>query len=187
MADYVNNKELMVEFQNYRKMMDEAASKGQQRPQLTEPIIKAIMMICNNLSYKPNFLNYTYKDEMVLDAIENCFKYVHNFNPEKYDNPFAYITGIAYRAFVRRIIRENKESYTKAKLMAAMAIDTYVTQEQDDSSEYINSYVEFMQNNLSEDNYFEKKAKKLKEKRKTLSNKSTLSEFIDYGTEKEYQ
>jgi hypothetical protein len=73
------------------------------------------MKIAEGLSHKPNFINYTYRDEMICDGIENCLMYFNNFNPEKSKNPFAYFTQIIYYAFLRRIQKEKKQTYIKYK------------------------------------------------------------------------
>ena len=77
-------------------------------PIVSNYIGECFMKIANHLSYRPNFINYTYRDEMISDGIENCVQYSYNFNPEKSTNPFAYFTQIIYYAFVRRIQKENK-------------------------------------------------------------------------------
>ena len=66
----------------------------------------SVFKIANGLSYRPNFINYTYRQEMISDGIENCLQYIHNFDPEKSKNPFAYFTQIIYYAFIRRIQKE---------------------------------------------------------------------------------
>jgi DNA-directed RNA polymerase specialized sigma24 family protein len=73
------------------------------------------MKIAEKLSHKQNFLSYTFRDEMVADAIENCVMYVDNFDPGKSSNPFAYFTQIVYYAFLRRIQKEKKQLYCKYK------------------------------------------------------------------------
>ena len=78
-------------------------SKGEEPPRVTEYIGECIYKIATRLSTKPNFINYSYRDEMICDGIENCLQYLNNFNPEKSQNAFAYITQIIYYAFLRRI------------------------------------------------------------------------------------
>ena len=73
------------------------------------------MLICNKLATKPNFIGYSYKDEMIADAIENCVAAAHSFDPDKSNNPFAYFTQIAWNAFIRRIAKEKKQAYIKHK------------------------------------------------------------------------
>lgn len=76
---------------------------------------KSIWDIVNNFSYSKSFINYTFREDMVLDGFENCIKYFHNFNTDKYDNPHAYFTMIASNAFKNRIKIEERERYAKYK------------------------------------------------------------------------
>ena len=80
------------------------------------------MKIAEGLSHKPNFINYTYRDEMIADGIENCLMYFNNFNPDKSNNPFAYFTQIIYYAFLRRIMKEKKQLYVKYKATEQIGI-----------------------------------------------------------------
>ena len=112
---YVNNKDFlaaMIEFKDSVKTAEEAGAK---RPVVPTYIGDCIMKIATHLSYKPNFVNYTFREEMISDGIENCLQYIDNFNPEKSNNPFAYFTQIVYYAFLRRIQKEKKYLYTKYK------------------------------------------------------------------------
>ena len=81
------------------------------------------MMIATKLSTKANFSGYTYKDEMICDALENCIVAVHSFNPEKSKNPFAYFTQIIWYAFLRRIEKEKKQTYVKYKSLEQLVVD----------------------------------------------------------------
>ena len=75
-------------------------------PEYLTTLVSVSLKIANGLSYRPNFINYTYRQEMISDGIENCLQYIHNFDPEKSKNPFAYFTQIIYYAFIRRIQKE---------------------------------------------------------------------------------
>ena len=81
------------------------------------------MMIATKLATKANFSGYTYKDEMICDALENCVVAVHSFNPEKSKNPFAYFTQIIWYAFLRRIEKEKKQTYVKYKSLEQLVVD----------------------------------------------------------------
>jgi hypothetical protein len=106
-TNYVNNKVLHAEFIKYREQPEPRA--------ISNVIGDAILKICHGLSYKSNFIGYTYKDEMIDDAVENCIYAVKHFDPYKYKNPHAYFTMVAWRAFIRRISLEKKETYIKHK------------------------------------------------------------------------
>lgn len=88
-------------------------------PYISESIVK----IANHLSYLPNFSGYTYREDFVEDAILNCCEYVDNFNPQISKNPFAYFTQICWYAFIRRIMKEKKQSIVKGKLIMGMPYD----------------------------------------------------------------
>ena len=97
---YVNNKEFLQAMVEWKARCREAEEQGKPQPPITNYIGECFLKIANHLSYRPNFINYTYRDEMISDGIENCLQYVHNFNPEKSNNPFAYFTQIIYYAFL---------------------------------------------------------------------------------------
>ena len=100
---YVNNKEFLAAMVDFRNNVQLAEKNGDERPRVTPYIGECLMKIAVHLSHKPNFINYTFKEEMISDGIENCLQYIDNFNPEKSQNPFAYFTQIIYYAFLRRI------------------------------------------------------------------------------------
>lgn len=112
---YIDNKLFLKEMIAHRKAVKKAKREGAKKPQLPEYVGKCFMMIAENLSHKPNFLSYSFRDEMISDAIENCVMYADNFDPAKSKNPFAYFTQIVYYAFLRRIQREKKQLYVKYK------------------------------------------------------------------------
>jgi hypothetical protein len=124
---YVKNDEFLAEMIKYREeyLKHEKDPDKFPRPRPSEYIGKAILSIATNLSSKGNFANYTYRDEMVSDAIENCFQYLKNFDPSKSSNPFAYFTQISHFAFIRRIQKEKRQAYTKVKLFENAKIDKY--------------------------------------------------------------
>jgi hypothetical protein len=108
--NYINNPDFLQALVDY---------KEKKRVNPDEPIPNYIgecfMKIAEGLSHKPNFINYTYRDEMIGDGIENCLMYFENFDPERSKNPFAYFTQIIYFAFLRRIAKEKKQTYVKYK------------------------------------------------------------------------
>ena len=114
-AHYVNNKTLFEKMQEYKAARILAASENRPAPKIPRYIGECLLMICTKLATKPNFGSYTYKDEMIADGIENCIAAVDNFDPDRYNNPFAYFTQIAWNAFIRRIAKEKKQSYIKHK------------------------------------------------------------------------
>lgn len=112
---YINNKTFYEEMSKYKNGCDEAKLLNKPTPQIPNYIGQCFLHICQKLSNKSNFVNYTYKDEMISDGIENCIMAVYSFDPLKSNNPFAYFTQIAWNAFIRRIHREKKQQYVKHK------------------------------------------------------------------------
>ena len=108
MANYVDNKKLTEELGVWAKIVRRQIECGEKTEKMTDYIAECVFLICNNMSYKSSFINYTYKEDMIGDAIENCVRYIKNFNVDKYPNAFGYISTIAYYAFVRRIKKEKK-------------------------------------------------------------------------------
>ena len=128
---YVNNKEFLAAMVEYKKIVNKAKRNKLKNPPVPDYIGECFLKIANHLSYRPNFINYTYKEEMISDGIENCLQYINNFNPEKSSNPFAYFTQIIYYAFIRRIQKEKKQLYIKYKTMdtqAAMSENVEISQ-----------------------------------------------------------
>ena len=113
MADnhYVDNKQLYECIVQYKNDCIEAKRKKLDKPPIPNYVGECIMMIAERLSHKPNFINYSFRDEMISDGIENCISYFDNFDPAKSTNPFAYFTQIIYYAFHRRINKEEKNRY----------------------------------------------------------------------------
>ena len=117
MSHYVDNKKLYAEMLHYIAIYNEAKLQNSEKPKVPEYVGLCIYHIANRLATKPNFSGYTYKEEMIGDGIENCLMYLHNFDPDKSNNPFAYFTQIIYYAFLRRIQKEKKQLYIKHKFL----------------------------------------------------------------------
>ena len=113
---YVNNKELLEAMTSYRERVIYAKEHGKPKPRVSNYIGECFLKIATHLSYKPNFVNYPFREDMICDGIENCLQYIDNFNPEKSKNPFAYFTQIIYYAFLRRIQKEKKQLEIKNKV-----------------------------------------------------------------------
>jgi hypothetical protein len=155
--NYINNKEL---FEVYCKYKDDL--KNDPTTRIPEYIGKAILLIANGVAQKGNFSGYSlnWKEEMISDAIENAIKYAHNFNPEKSQNPFSYISTIVWYAFLRRIEEEKKEQYIRYKILRNEYLFSAMLEQQmadknsnsDEYSieEYINSFVDDYEKKLTE-------------------------------------
>jgi len=114
---YVNNKEFLAALIRYREDVEIANINDRPKPPIPNYIGECFLKIATHLSFKPNFVNYMFKDDMICDGIENCVQYIHNFNPEKSQNPFAYFTQIIHYAFLRRIQKEKKQIEIKNKIL----------------------------------------------------------------------
>ena len=128
---YVNNKDFLAAMVEWNTTFDR--NSDEVPPPVTNYIAECFLKIATHLSYKPNFINYTYRDEMISDGIENCLQYVKNFDPEKSHNPFAYFTQIIYYAFIRRIQKEKKQTHVKNKMIEKNHYETFTTMENDDT------------------------------------------------------
>ena len=115
-SHYINNKEFLKCLIEYQADIVKCKEEGKSKPYVTDYIAMCFLQIAQRLSYRPNFINYTYKDDMISDGLENCLAYMHNFNPDKSKKPFAYFTQIIYYAFLRRIQKEKKQQYIKYKI-----------------------------------------------------------------------
>ena len=112
---YVNNADFLKALIDYREKCELANKEGKPEPQIPNYIGECFYKIADHLSRKPNFISYSFRDEMVADGIENCLMYFRNFDDSKSKNPFAYFTQIIYYAFLRRIMKEKKQLYVKYK------------------------------------------------------------------------
>ena len=132
---YVDNKKFLQAMIDWRETWPDEENI----PPVTNYIGECFLKIATHLSYRPNFINYTYRDEMISDGIENCLQYVKNFNPEKSKNPFAYFTQIIYYAFLRRIAKEKKQSHIKNKMIEREAYNSFTTMEGDSNTYQIDN------------------------------------------------
>ena len=138
MSNYINNEDFLNAMIEYKKEIALAEEKGEQSPPVPDYIGECFLLIAERLSYRPNFINYDFKEDMISDGIENCLQYVHNFNPEKSLNPFAYFTQIIYWAFVRRIQKEKKHLYVKYKEMERLQyLEDNIEQSEHGKGEYM--------------------------------------------------
>ena len=128
---YVDNKQFLAAMVEWREKCLENAAVDEENPPLTNYIGECFLKIATHLSYRPNFINYSYRDEMISDGIQNCLQYAYNFNPEKSQNPFAYFTQIIYYAFLRRIQKEKKQAHVKHQLISKQEYIPFVTNPHD--------------------------------------------------------
>jgi DNA-directed RNA polymerase specialized sigma subunit len=120
---YVNNKELLHALIVYKNKVKEAQENEKPKPRITNYLGECFLKIATHLSYKPNFVNYMFREDMISDGIENCVQYINNFDPNKSTNPFAYFTQIIHYAFLRRIQKEKKQMDIKNKILEKTGYD----------------------------------------------------------------
>ena len=137
---YVNNKEFLAALIKYREDKEIAEIQGKPKPPIPRYIGECFLKIANHLSFKPNFVNYMFKEDMISDGIENCVQYIHNFNPEKSQNPFAYFTQIIHYAFLRRIQREKRQLEIKNKILERSGYSEVFT---DDNNVDVGNYSDY--------------------------------------------
>ena len=145
---YVNNKEFLAAITEYRQSRLAAEAAGESKPRVTNYLGECFVKIANHLAYKANFVNYTFRDEMILDGIENCITYIDNFDPEKSKNPFAYFTQITYYAFIRRIKKEKKYMDIKLKMIKNMDFSDMFAEGADEG--YSSEFLDYMKKQIEE-------------------------------------
>jgi hypothetical protein len=134
---YVNNKDFHAALVVYKENVEIAKIKGLSPPKITNYLGDCFLKIATHLSYRPNFVNYMFREDMISDGVENCVHYINNFNTER-TNPFAYFTQIVYYAFLRRIQKEKKQMEIKEKIIERSGYDEVFSVDGDgyNSSEY---------------------------------------------------
>ena len=157
---YINNKDFLDALENYFALVQREAEKNgiakecikdwKEKPPIPRYIGECFLKMANRLSFKPNFVNYMFKDDMICDGIENCVRYMHNFDSEKSKNPFAYFTQIIYFAFLRRISMEKKQLEIKNKILEKTDFDEVFDANELDSNNWsdYNSIKDAVQNKL---------------------------------------
>lgn len=146
-AHYVNNKEFLAALVEYKNSVKKAVEEGKEKPIVPHYLGECFLKIATHLSYKANFINYSYRDDMISDGIENCLVAADKFDPEKSSNPFAYYTQIIYFAFVRRIQKEKKQQATKYRMLENVDLDQLLLHS-DGNEEYVNQIIDLMKKQM---------------------------------------
>jgi len=188
---YVNNKEFSLAVVEYCKSVKECKETDDPLPKVTDYIASCFLKIAEGLSHKSNFIRYTYREEMVMDAVENCLKAIENYNIEaatRTGNPnaFAYFTQISWYAFLRRIAKEKKQQDIKLKYLSQSGVETVAMIGNDDpaAASVLNSFIDQLKDRIDKvkekDNEFTVYMKEDKSRRKrTYKVDSDLQDFID--------
>lgn len=183
---YVNNEKFLEEMKVFRQSVLQSKENGTERPRVPNYIGDCLFKIATHLARKPNFANYTFKEDMVSDGVENCLLYIDNFDPDKSSNPFAYFTQIIYYAFLRRIQKEKKHLYIKYKSIENEVINQLIENNGEDyvtghlngamhdsySEEFIRDFIETFEVNKKQKTAKAKTTKKAK-------TPSVLEEFME--------
>ena len=146
-SHYVDNKKFLSELIKYKEKVNKAKEKDLPKPMVSNYLGECFLKIATHLSYKANFINYTYRDDMISDGIENCLVAVEKFDPEKSSNPFAYYTQIIYFAFVRRIQKEKKQQATKYKMLENVDLNQLLVHS-DGNDEYVSQVIDLMKRQM---------------------------------------
>jgi hypothetical protein len=171
---YVNNRDFSQALVEYIKSVKEAEAAGKEIPKVTNYIAISFLKIAEGLSHKVNFIRYTYRDEMVMDAVENCLKAIHNYDIEAatrsgLPNGFAYFTQICWYAFLRRIAKEKKQQDIKIKFISQSPFDEFALANADEESiAAAHAFVDQLKGKIDQlkekDTYFDSIAKEEKKK-----------------------
>ena len=196
---YVDNKQFLEHMIAYRESVTAAEESGDPEPQIPDEIGTIFWKIANHLSYKSNFINYTFRDDMIADGIENCIQYIRNFDPEKSKNPFSYFTQIIYYAFLRRIQKEKKQLYVRYKSLENDNIMESIGTSDDDlnsmtslgfgklydnMNDFIQSYEESIEKKKAIKSKSNSSARN-KKKKKPATNSNNILQFASNLTEEE--
>jgi hypothetical protein len=152
---YVNNRDFSLAVVEYCKEISEAKSNGKEIPRVPNYIAQCFLKISEGLSHKSNFIRYTYREEMVMDAVENCLRAIENYNIEAATrtgapNAFAYFTQISWYAFLRRIEKEKKQQEIKMRYLSQSGIEDYIVSGDLDpaSQQSIQSFIDSLKDRI---------------------------------------
>ena len=188
---YVNNAEFSQAVVDYVTIADEARTNNQSIPLVPDYIAQCFLRIAQGLSHKSNFIRYTYREEMVMDAVENCLKAIGNYDLAAATrtgkpNAFAYFTQISWYAFLRRIAKEKKQQDIKLKYLTQSGMDMFMDISEDETANYVaGAFVETLRDRIdkvrqsdSEFKEYVKEEKKKRKKKKMSHADSDLDEFM---------
>lgn len=177
-AYYIDNKKFYEEMKKYILLCREAAEMDDEYPIIPNYIGECFYKIATRLAIRPNFYSYSYKEEMIGDAIENCIHYVRSFDPDKSTNPFAYFTQISWNSFVSRINKEKKQQYVKYKSMENMLVNNTNFVHSAEGAQIITP--EFHENTQSFIKSYEENIEKTKRKKEEKKEeRKSLEQFIE--------
>jgi len=186
---YVNNNDFSIAVTDYVKEVRKAKKSKQKIPIVPDYIAESFLKIAEGLSHKQNFVRYTYREEMVMDGVENCLKAIENYNIETATrtgkaNAFAYFTQITWYAFLRRIAKEKKQQDIKLKWLSQMDLHDFLAEGDPDTNQQIQSYVDNLRERIDRVKDTDKAVKefavqeKKTRKKRAVYADSDLTEFL---------
>ena len=177
---YINNKEFSLAVVEYVTRANEAKANEQPVPTVTNYVATCFLKISEGLSRRPNFVRYTYREEMVMDAVENCLRAINNYKIETATrtgkpNAFSYFTQICYFAFIRRIAKEKRQQDIKFKFIEKMGIEDFVAMGMDgEGAEQTMQYVDTLRQRISRVKDTDQKVKEFAKEEKAKLKKLEL-------------
>lgn len=181
---YVNNKEFSVAIIDYCRSVDNAVKNGNPIPKVTNYIAESFMKIAEGLSHRSNFIRYTYREEMVMDAVENCLRAIHNYDAEVATrtgsaNPFSYFTQICFYAFLRRIEKEKKQHEIKYRFIDKFGIEEFMSMGMDgESAQQSQMYIDQLKQKIDQIRERDSKIKEFAKDEKTAT-KTQIELFME--------
>ncbi len=187
---YVNNSQFSTAVVEYVEKVENARKTDNTIPTVPDYIAQCFLRIAEGLSHKANFIRYTYREEMVMDAVENCLKAIGNYNLEAATrtgkpNAFAYFTQITWFAFLRRITKEKKQQDIKLKYLTKSGVENFVDTDLDAggvgeqvAAHFVDTLKDRIERVRLSDVEIKEFAKTEKKKRRSKIADSDLSEFM---------
>lgn len=186
---YVNNADFSQAVVDYVKTVREAKEKEQSLPVVTDYIAQCFLRIAEGLSHKSNFIRYTYREEMVMDAVENCLRAIENYDIEAATrtgkpNAFAYFTQITWYAFLRRIAKEKKQQDVKLKYLTKAGIENFIDNDLgDDMSQHVvGAFVDTLRDRIDKVRTADDEVKEFVKEEKKKRKRSVDSDLVDFMT-----
>ena len=186
-AHYVNNADFSKAVVEYVKESNLAKEKKQPTPIVPNYIAECFLRIAEGLSHKSNFIRYTYREEMVMDAVENCLKAIENYNIETATrtgkpNAFAYFTQISWYAFLRRIAKEKKQQDVKLKFLSRAGIEDFIESFDGSDLSVEAAFVDTLKSRIDKVKESDRQVKefvKTERKKRKVNADSGLTEFLE--------
>ena len=186
---YVNNADFSQAVVDYVTIADNAKASGDTIPNVPDYIAQCFLRIAEGLSHKSNFIRYTYREEMVMDAVENCLKAIGNYDLQAATrtgkpNAFAYFTQISWYAFLRRIAKEKKQQDIKIKYLTRSGVENFMDVGDDQTANYVaGAFVETLRDRIekvrgADTQFKEYVVEQKKKKKRTKTVDSDLSDFL---------